>query len=1288
MAGIKKTSRQGVLLLAGIVSIFFFSAGRAVGDRDPVAKVPVYLNTNYSFEERAADLVSRLTLEEKESLLGNNMAPVPRLGISAYNVWSEALHGVLTFANPGLGLDGPTSFPNSVALGSTWDPGLVERMASAIADEARAIFATGTKGLTYWSPVVEPVRDPRWGRTGEAYGEDPFLVSQIAGGFVRGMMGCEPGYLKTVPCAKHYFANNSEFDRHVSSSDMDSRDMREFYLSPYKALIEKDDLPSIMSSYNAVNGVPTSASKYYLDTIARRTYGLKGYITGDCAAIEDIYTGHYFVETAEEATAEGLKAGVDCDCGSVYQTSVISALNQGLITMEHIDKALLNLFVIRMRTGEFDPPAKVPYALYQTNVVNSPANRALAREIAGRTPVLLKNNPVSGTGKKGLPLNPAQLKKIVLIGPQANEVELGPYSGRPEEENLISPLEGIQKYISEKGLSTEVLHNTGGNTASKSNLLYVAAFELYKADGSVTKFDATKYSFASEGISVGSGMGSVEQVRTIDDGSWTAYDNVNLSNVDSMGLVVNIPTEGGIIEVRVGSPDGNLIGNLNATVASGKPSGGVYGAGTLMKIRVNRLGVTEAQTLYLCYKAPMDAPVSEQTIALAESSDVAVVFVGTDEKTATEEADRLTLELPGNQVELIKAVAAANAYTIVVMQTLGCVEVEEFKDIDNIAGILWTGYNGQAQGDAISSILFGDINPGGKLNATWYRSVHDLPPITDYTLRGGEGKNGRTFWYFDGDVSYEFGYGLSYTSFAYSNFRISQPAISPEDRITISVDLKNTGSSDGDEVVQVYMRTPDSPASQERPVKRLKGFKRVSIPAGQSKTVEIEINCADLWFWDMEQDRLSYDQGKYTFEIGSSSKDIRGVVSATMSGELRAELKTVVADCGKTVFRKGEIARTSVTAAMSDDSFYDIEKAQVVYISNHPEVATVDQDGLVKATGTGVATITAKVSVEGKTVSGSFPLKVSPNLLVSSLQLDGKSLKGFNPGIPQYSKLLKKHSSPVPQVTAIAMDPDISIETVQAVGIPGTAVVSLVDYITYEKKTYYINLDIPSVSDEFESGQLGAHWKWIRENSGDWSLSEKTGSLVIKSGEGDLIEGNNNAKNILLQSANTDWTIETKISCSRKPAGFTENAGILAYQDDDNFVKLAFRPAFGRRFFRPGRSSGQPGAAELLVESGGEQLSSVQVNIDDLLTKEITLVLKLVKQGNKYVAHVSTDGKHFEHVGEAEILLKDIQAGVLVNDGELPARFAGFRRFMQAGPQPETPFKAAFDYFRIENAGN
>ncbi len=1261
----------------GILSLLIFTSSKPSDDA-PKPKLPVYLNTSYTFEERAIDLVSRLTLEEKESLLGNNMAAIPRLGVKAYNVWSEALHGVLSGAVPAAGLQGPTSFPNSVALGSSWDPDLMQMEANAIVDEARAIFNTGSKGLTFWSPVVEPVRDPRWGRTGESFGEDPFLVSEMGIAFVRGFMGNDPDYLKSVPCAKHYFANNSEFDRHVSSSNMDSRDMREFYLSPYKALIEKANLPSIMSSYNAVNGVPTSASKMYLDTIARRTYGMDGYVTGDCAAIEDIYTGHYYAETGEEATALGLIAGVDSDCGSVYQRYAISALNQGLLTIDDIDRALVNVIKIRMRTGEFDPASKVPYSMFQPNVVNSPANRALAKEVATRTAVLLKNEAGNGNSQI-LPMDPASLKKIALIGPQANDVELGPYSGRPESSSMISPYAGLSKYVADRGLDTEIVLAEGGNIVSKSNLLYVAEFKLQKADGTETVHDATKYSASSPGVTVGSGMGAVEQVRSIDDGSWTCYENIDLTDVESMGINLNIPTVGGLVEVRVGSPEGNLLTTLDATVAGGNRPGGVYGAGSYMYTKINKLGLNEPQTLYFVYKAAEDPNIDPAIIETARNSDVAIVFVGTDENTATEEADRLTLLLPGNQLKLIKAVAEVNPNTIVVMQTLGCVEVEEFKHLANIPGILWTGYNGQAQGEAIAEVIFGDVTPGGKLNATWYKSVKDLPAITDYTLRGGEGKNGRTFWYFTKDVSYEFGYGLSYTTFAYDNFRISRSEITPNDKITVSVDVTNTGKYDGDEVVQIYMTTPDSPKSLERPIKRLKGFKRVSIPVGQTKTVSIDIDCADLWFWDMDADKMTYDQGRYVFEIGSSSKDIRGTVTAVMDGQLVPELKVVVADCGSQIVRSGFTAKVSFTAAMTDDTFYDVSKASVAYSSTNPAVVSVDENGVLVAKNTGLATVNVAVTINGKTVTDSFAIKVMPDMSLASLKVDGKNVRGFNPDVAQYS-YVKNASAKLPVVSAVAADPAISVNVEQAKAIPGTAVVTLTDYVTLEHKTYSVLFGTKAKGDEFKT--LGSQWSWVRENPSNRTL--KNGAVAITSGKGDLADGENNAENILLTCANSDWTAETKLVCSRKPSGMAQNAGMVAYQDDDNYIKLAYTVSMGRR---GPAGADAPGAVELAVEENGNRKVIATVSLANVKVNDNTLVFKLVKKGDSYTAYYSVDGKKFETVGSVKAVLKDIKAGVMVCDGAMPAMMRRYAANMPAAAQDSTPFEVSFDYFRIASSG-
>ena len=1242
--------------------------------------VPVYKNTNYSFRERAVDLVSRLTLEEKQALLGNNMAAVPRLGIKQYNVWSEALHGVLSGANAQAGLQGPTSFPGSVALGSSWDPELMELEASVIADEARAIFQTGTKGLTFWSPVVEPIRDPRWGRTGESYGEDPFLAAVMSSGCVRGFMGSDPNYIKAVPCAKHYFANNSEFDRHVGSSNMDSRDMREFYLYPYKELIEKDNLPSIMSSYNAVNHVPTSASVLYLDSIARRTYGMKGYVTGDCAAIEDIYTGHYYVETAEEATAAGLKAGVDSDCGSVYQRYALSALEKGLITEADMDRALVNMFTVRMRTGEFDPLMKVPYANYPASTVNSERSQAIAIEVATRTPVLLKNEKVIGTDSKALPISLDGIKSIALIGPQADRVELGPYSGRPEQTSRTSPYAGISKYIADKGLDIEVTLASGGSTKSKSNLLYVAWFELEKGDGAKSRHDATQYSSSSEGITVGSGMGTEEQVRSIDDGSWTAYENIDLINVEKITIGANIPTEGGIIEVHVGSPEGNLISTIEATRASGKRVGGVYGASTPMEAKVNKLGYNGPQTLYLVYKAPEDDEIPEDVLAAARKSDVAVVFVGTDENTATEEADRLTLNLPGNQVKLIQAVAKENKNTIVVMQTLGCVEVEDFKNLENIPGILWTGYNGQAQGAAIPLVLFGDVTPGGKLNATWYKSVKDLPPITDYTLRAGNGKPGRTLWYFTKPVSYEFGYGISYTTFEYSDFTISKSSITPDDKITISVNVKNTGDYDGDEVVQIYMTTPESPASLQRPIKRLKGFKRVTIPRGQTRRVDIDIDCADLWFWDMQNERIIYDSGKYVFEIGSSSKDIRGTVSANMNGKFTPQLKTVVSDCRVSVLEIGQTAQTLTTACLTDDSFIGLDKTTVKYLSSNDAVATVDAAGKLTAVGPGIATVTVSVTYNGKTVSDSYSVKVNADLSLSSLKNAGKSL--LKTGRKQYSVLGKMSS----KVTATASSKQVKVAIEQAPTVPGTAIVKVIEPVTGDAENYYVNFGIKGAADEFKSNSLGRQWDVVRPNEENLLVAD--GCLEITAAAGDINAASDNAQNLVLQSANSDWTIDTKLQTSALPTG-VQNAGLVAYQDDSHFIKLVYTGAAMRRGgMQQGAAAPAAGSLQLYVEENGASKSSLSVNLADAGVKDNTIYLKLEKDGSTYTAFYSVNGKSWVMAGQADVALKDIKAGVIACNGVQNMRMGmrpGGAAQAAAVPQQSVPLKALFDWFHIKN---
>lgn len=1257
---------KNILLTLSSVAIMAFMQG------EPVSKKPIYLNTSYSFEERAADLVSRMTPEEKQSQLGNTMPPIPRLGVRKYDVWGEALHGIQG-RNNNSGMTA-TSFPNSVAAGCTWDPDLIKKETSVIADEARGFNHDLIFTLTYWSPVVEPARDPRWGRTAETFGEDPFLVSKISSGFIQGLMGNDPVYLKAVPCGKHFLANNTEYNRHSGSADMDSRDLREFYLQPYRTLILNDKLPSIMTAYNAVNGIPVSASKFLVDSIARRTYGLEGYVTGDCGAISDMVRGHNYAKTPADATAMGLKVGVDTDCGDVYQVSALDALKKGLITEADIDRALINIFTIRMRLGEFDPSEKVPYAGIKPSVINDPSHNDLALEIATKTPVLLKNEVSVKTGKKALPLNAGTIKKIAVLGPQADKVELGDYSGPVEPHLSISPLAGIRNFIKQNRLQIDVVNSAGGNTERKNDFYTLNSFRTVSKKGEIKEYDATKYDDAAKGLITTPRFGRVA-VRGIKDRDWAAYKNIDITDLDSIKFNLTVASDGGSIEVRVGSATGNII--ASQTVKGEQGGNRFFGAPANVAVKINSLGITGPQDIFLVFREPEASATDKATLDMAASADVALIFVGTDQSTGREESDRFSLVLPGNQMELIKAVAAVNPNTIVVMQTMGMVEVEQFKNNPNIPGIIFTGYNGQAQGTAMAKILFGEVNPGGKTSVTWYKSVNDLPDFNDYNLRNSQGKNGRTYWYYTKDVSYEFGYGLSYTTFGYSNFRISKSSITPHDKVTVSVDVKNSGGVDGDEVVQVYVKTPDSEEMLQRPIKRLQGFKRVTIPAGQTKTVTIDIDCSGLWFWDSRNNRITFDKGKYIFEIGASSKDIRGQVFATMNGEFKPELKTVVARTNKIVLQPGNTAQTEVTASLSDDSFLDISKTAVVFKSNNPAIVSVDTNGKITANKPGVASVFAEVTYGETTLTKSFPVKVMPNLTPAAITVNGKVINGFNPKSRAYSFVMKK-SSKIPVVKATAVDSNISVEIEQAKGIPGTATINFVDYPTYQKNTFYINFDAEPASDEFNTASVGPQWEWVRENKANWNFSEKQGSLTITSEKGDISEGSNNAKNLILQSANTDWTIETRLTCSRTPSQ-PENAGVVAYQDDNNFVKLMFRAVV-----KTTRQTGvQPGTIDLITEENVIAKSMAAFNLKEEITGNRSLILRLTKRGSIYTAYYSLDGTKFELLGAADNLLKDIKAGLIACDGVITQNMTSTFWFDKDTTKPDTPFKVSFDYFRI-----
>ena len=502
-------------------------------------------------------------------------------------------------------------------------------------------------------------------------------------------------------------------------------------------------------------------------------------------------------------------------------------------------------------------------------------------------------------------------------------------------------------------------------------------------------------------------------------------------------------------------------------------------------------------------------------------------------------------------------------------------------------------------------------------------------------------------------------------------------AITPNDTVTLSVDVTNTGGCAGDEVVQIYVATPDSPASLERPAKRLKGFRRVTIPRGQTRTVSIDVNCADLWFWDMEQDRMTYDQGRYVFEFGSSSQDIRGRVSATMSGRLDRKLKTVWAACDASVLRIGQTAKGSFSACMNDDSFEN--GARGVWRSNNPAVATVAADGTVTAVSMGVATISCTVTAGGVTKEDSFAVKVMPELGLASLKVGGKAVSLGDAA--QVSYLMK--AGKAPKVEAVAADPAIRVAVKQADAVPGTAVVTLCDDATGDSRTVTVIFGTQGVSDSFAKPSLGSRWSWVREDPALWSLED--GALVLTAGKGDIAQAGNDAPNVLLQEANTDWTVDTRMRCFSAPAAPAQNAGLVAYESDDNFVKFVYAATFNfRRQPGAGPAAGQ---LQLLVEENGQQKSLASLSLDGIVGADNLLYLRLVKQGDSYTAWYSVDGRKYEKMGTAQAVLKDVRAGVLACEGAMPAMMRGFggRGGMQL--PAAAPLKVAFDDFKIVSRG-
>jgi beta-glucosidase len=415
-----------------------------------------YKNTSLSFEERAIDLVSRMTLEEKVAQLNSIVPAIERLDIPHFEYHNEALHGISEA--PGGVLARATSFPQAIGMGSTWNPDLVHEITTAISDEIQAYRNLGKMDPSIWSPNINMLRDPRWGRNDEAYSEDPYLMSRIAVAFVSGIQGDHPKYLKSVSAPKHFVANNSEYNRHDGNSEVAERWLREYYFPAYKACFQEAGAFSTMCAYNRVNGIPACASEWLLTKVLRDEWGFDGYVVSDCGAILDIFENHNYVETAEEASAIAVKAGCELNCGPVYEAALLDACKAGLISEDEISTAVERLFVARFKLGLLADPEEFPYYDISEEVIESEKHQKLALEAAREAIILLKNED------DALPLS-KDINSIAVIGPNADKCQLGSYSGIPSRR--ISVLQGIQEKVGDK---IEVFHERGCNITFKDKI--------------------------------------------------------------------------------------------------------------------------------------------------------------------------------------------------------------------------------------------------------------------------------------------------------------------------------------------------------------------------------------------------------------------------------------------------------------------------------------------------------------------------------------------------------------------------------------------------------------------------------------------------------------------------------------------------------------------------------------------------------------------------------------------------------------------------------------------------
>ena len=850
-----------------------------------------FRDSSLPIEERVDLLISQMTIDEKISQLMSDAPAIKSLGIPKYDWWNESLHGV---ARAGYA----TVFPQSIRIAASWDKNLLHEVATAISDEARAKHHEYARrgqhdiyqGLTMWSPNINIFRDPRWGRGHETYGEDPYLTGQLGLNFVKGLQGDHSKYLKTVATAKHFAVHSGpEASRHTFDVYPSERDLWETYLPAFRTLVKDAQVSSIMTAYNRFRGEAASASDR-LYNILRNDWGFNGYVVSDCGAISDIWEHHKITSKPSAAAALALEKGCDLNCGGTY-SHLKQALQENLITENDINIALKRLLHARFKLGMFDEVSQVSYAQIPFSVNTNPSHRSLARKAAQKSIVLLKNE------NKLLPLNKNKINSIAVIGPNANNKQSlwGNYNGTPK--NPVTVFEGIKNKVSP---FIKVKYEEGAPLANGIETLEVIPSVYFETEEGKQGLNAFYYDNLNW-----QGDPLFQQIDDQINFEWdinTPDPRLELSNysVKWKGFL-KVPESGTYYFSDWSKP------YMTFSIAEEIEGGGKHKhhpktdlkkifleEGKRYAIEVNYKNYYGNAIAKMQWATPKKNQLTK-AIQLTKESDLTVLVLGLNERLEGEEmsinvegfsrGDRTSLQLPNSQVELMKAVVNTGKPVVLVLLNGSALAINWASE--NIPSILTAGYPGEEGGNAIADVLFGDYNPAGRLPVTYYKSVDQLPDFENYDMAG------RTYRYFQGDALYPFGYGLSYTSFEYSNLQLSS-SFKMNESIDVSVEVKNTGEMAGDEVVQLYIK--DVKGSTPRPLVELKGFERIHLHKGEQKSVHFTIFPWQLAMINSNEE-LVIEPGNFIVYVGGrqpdSSKENKGLLKKTiqLNGKVTAVKK-------------------------------------------------------------------------------------------------------------------------------------------------------------------------------------------------------------------------------------------------------------------------------------------------------------------------------------------------------------------------------------------------------------